>query len=183
MNGKIKVRITQVKNQFGKIEPEISTNIEDYLEFEGSIREEINKFKKNYHELLSQVSAEKLKQLQKEKKMKEFWTLCKLLERFNAKLQSKFEIINLKDALQRDLGMSMRFVRDCITFSQLFKRKEVPNIAFGYISALTERSGALINNGSFQDEKRWLLECIKNNKIPPREEYRKRLDKIKDGGK
>ena len=42
MNKKIEVEITWVADQSGKIEPEITASMDDYLEFDGSIGNEID---------------------------------------------------------------------------------------------------------------------------------------------
>ncbi len=51
INKKIPIRITWIKNKDGFHEPEISLDIDDFFEFEGSITDAIVEFKKKYSKI------------------------------------------------------------------------------------------------------------------------------------
>tara|TARA_B100000676_G_C17851567_1_gene718384 strand:- start:99 stop:677 length:579 start_codon:yes stop_codon:yes gene_type:complete len=157
-------------------------DVETYLGTDGEIlRKEVDYILKEYNSLLKSVSLDKLREAAKKKNLKKYWSMSKKLAYFNHKIESRFRIINIKEAFQHDMGLSMRAVRDAINFAKLFKRQEVPDVPLGYVAALMERSTSLKNVNQFEAEKKFLKTCSETNELPSRDEYRKRLDRIKRG--
>ena len=158
-------------------------DVETYLGTDGEIlREEVDYILKEYNSLLKSVSIEKLREAAKEKNLKKYWSMCNKLAHFNHKIESRFRVTNMKEAFEHDMGLSMRAVRDAINFATLFKRQEVPDVSFGYVAALMERSTSLKNVNLFEKEKKFLNKCSETNELPSRDEYRKRLDRITNDG-
>tara|TARA_Y100000590_G_scaffold386729_1_gene459756 strand:+ start:143 stop:727 length:585 start_codon:yes stop_codon:yes gene_type:complete len=159
-------------------------DVETYLGTDGEIlREEVDYILREYNSLLKSVSRDKLREAAKKKNLKRYWSMCNKLAHFNQKIESRFRVRNMKEAFEHDMGLSMRAVRDAINFATLFKRQEVPDVSFGYVVALMERSTSLKSANLFEEEKKFLKMCSETNELPSREEYRKRLDRIaNDGG-
>jgi hypothetical protein len=174
---KIPISIRWIKHQDGSLEPEVNIDIDDFIEFDGSVVEEIKKFKTNYQKLLNK--ADKLKIATKHKKSKKIWRLCKILADFNEQIESKFIIQDSMETFSKDIGMSLRYIKNCINFANYFSYYDVSDdVQFGYYNAVTDCAATLERKGLLKKEKQFLKECGATNSLPTRVEYRKTLQKI-----
>jgi hypothetical protein len=174
---KIPISIRWIKHQDGTLEPEVNINIDDFIEFNGSVVEEIKNFKINYQKLLNK--ADKLKIATKHKKSKKIWRLCKILADFNQQIESKFIIQDSIETYSKDIGMSLRYIRNCINFANYFSYYDVSDdVQFGYYNAVTDYATSLQQKGLLKKEKQFLKKCGDTNSLPSRPEYRKRLKKL-----
>ena len=180
---KVPIYITWLEGKDGRLEPEISLTADDFIDFESDIIEEIQLFKREYNSLLESVSVEKLKQAAKSRNLKRYWSMCKKLANFNEKIESKFVIMNMKEAYMKDLGLSTRGVRNCLDFVKWFKRKDVldEKLPFWSYSNLAERATNLTKLGLFEDEKKWIISAAENQSLPTEKDYRIRLNEIVSG--
>ena len=180
---KVPIYITWLEDKDGNLEPEISLTADDFINFEADIIEEIQLFKREYNSLLESVSAEKLKQAAKSRDLKGYWSMCKKLAHFNEKVESKFEIMNMKEAYMKDLGLSIRGVRNCLDFVKWFKRKDVINdiLPFWAYTTLAERATNLTKQGIFDKEIKFLINTAKTESLPTEKDYRIRLNQIVSG--
>jgi flagellar biosynthesis/type III secretory pathway chaperone len=178
---KIPIIIRWMTDQQGKEQVVVTlVDAEDYIETDGELlRKEVDNILNEYKHLMEHVSVEKLKIASKQKKLKSYWSLCKKLSQFNQKITSIFQVQNLKDAYEHDLGLSNRYVRDCINFAKSFKQSDVVDgVQLAYYSALSERANSLIKKGHFQDEIKYLIDSVKTNTVPSRDKYRLRLNDL-----
>lgn len=178
---KILITFNWRADEHGQTHPVVTlADAEDYIETDGDVlRKEIDNILNEYKYLMECVSAEKLKIASKQKKLKRYYRLCKKLLQFNQKITSIFQVQNLKDAYEHDLGLSNRYVRDCINFAKSFKRSDVVDgVQLAYYSALSERANSLIKKGHFQDEIKYLIDSVKTNTVPSRDKYRLRLNDL-----
>jgi hypothetical protein len=174
---KIPISIRWIKHQDGTLEPEVNINIDDFVEFDGSVIEEIKKFKVNYKKLLKK--ANRLKVATKHKKTKKIWRLCKILADFNEQIESKFIIQDSMETFSKDIGMSLRYIKNCINFANHFSYYDVSDdVPFGYYNAITDLVTALEQKGLLKKEKQFLKKCGETNSLPNRDQYRKHLKEI-----
>jgi hypothetical protein len=174
---KIPVSISWIQHQDGKLEPEVSLGMDDFVHFDGCIVEELVKMKKDYQKLLKK--AERLKIATKTKDSRKIWRLCKVLSEFNEQLESKFIIEDSVETFSKDIRMSIRYIRNCIDFVKYFSYYDVSKkVPFTYYNVVTDFAPRLENLKLLKKEKQFLKKCGETNSLPDREQYRIRLRKI-----
>lgn len=175
---KIPVRIVWIPNaDDGKLESEINIKADDLLNYQGSIVKEIKKFKRDYAAVVTAVNARVLKEHTKNKEIKKFWSCCSKLVRFND--ESKFLITNLTEFYQKDLKLSIKYVRDCLGFVEFFQRKDLVNgIPLGYYNVIIERGATLKKYKKLKLVKKKLIDFANTGKLPPRDAFREELNEM-----
>jgi len=176
INKKIPIRISWIKNKDGFYEPEISLDIEDFFEFEGSISDAIVEFKKKYFTIVNRVSKIMPKN-KSQQKASHYWKIGKLLHDFNNSIKNKFEIINFNEAIIRDFGLyGKRQTSAILQFGKEFEKKDISDsIPFSHYLELLWITSMLIEYGVFKKEKKRLLKMVKEQTLPNRNDYRKEL--------
>ena len=174
---KIPVSISWIQHQDGKLEPEVSLGMDDFIQFDGSIVEELIKMKKGYQKLLKK--AERLKIATKTKDSRKIWRLCNILSEFNEQLESKFIIEDSVETFSKDIRMSIRYIRNCINFVKYFSYYDVSKkVPFTYYNVVTDFASGLQTLKLFKKEKQFLKKCGETNSLPSREQYRNHLRQI-----
>ena len=174
---RIPVSISWIQHQDGKLEPEVSLGMDDFVHFDGCIVEELVKMKKDYQKLLKK--AERLKIATKTKDSRKIWRLCKVLSEFSEQLESKFIIEDSVETFSKDIRMSIRYIRNCIDFVKYFSYYDVSKkVPFTYYNVVTDFAPRLENLKLLKKEKQFLKKCGETNSLPDREQYRIRLRKI-----
>ena len=174
---KIPISISWIQHQDGKVEPEVSLGMDDFVEFDGSIVDAIVNFKTGYLKLLKK--AERLKIATKSKDSRKIWRLCKVLSEFNEQLESKFIIQNSVETFSKDIRMSIRYIRNCIDFVKYFSYYDVSKkVPFSYYNVVTDFASGLENLKLLKKEKQFLKKCGETNSLPDRQQYRNHLRKI-----
>jgi hypothetical protein len=181
VNEKIPVRITWMKNEKGKIEPEVLIDLDDVFSEGISISKKIEKFKKRYHQFLSDVK--KLANKNKQKKASDYWKLSRLLIEFNNKIEREFFIINYVEAISKDMNgfhLSKTQVGRLFQFANYFKKNEINDtISYSHYRELTDKRNQLVELDLFEREKKKLLELSDKGKLPShRTAYRNYLNEI-----
>lgn len=191
---KIPIKIIQVDTK-GEKKNVVILNSSDYFELKSDSTEKIKRFEKVYSEIIKK--AEKLffgKDTKKEKKRREvlsttYWELGNIFRKFNEKTENQFVITNYAQALERDFGLSYRYVQELIIFSKLFKKSEIfDSIPISIYRALVWKKLQLEALGLLEQElKKLINRGISGEKIS-RENYKKELSqlvklKIKGGKK
>ena len=179
INKKIPIRITWIINKDGFHEPEISLDIEDFFEFEGSITDAIIEFKKQYFEIVKKVQ-EIMPKKKTERKASHFWKVGKLLFDFNKSIANVFEITNYTQAIIRDFGLYDRsHVGHTLQFGELFNEKDIiDSIPMSTYLELIWKANLLKERGILEKEKKRLLKRAKNKTLPPHKEYRIELNEL-----
>ena len=179
---KISISISWIQHQDGKLEPEVSLGIDDFVEFDGSIVNAIVKFKTDYQKLLRK--AEKLKIATKTKNSKKIWMLCKILSEFNEQLESKFIIQDSVETFSKDINMSTRYIHNCINFVKYFSYYDVSKyVPFSYYNIVTDFGPTLYRLKLLKKEKQFLKKCGENDCLPSRDQYRQHIREIIRGSK
>jgi len=174
---RIPVSISWIQHQDGKLEPEVSLGMDDFVHFDGCIVEELVKMKKDYQKLLKK--AERLKIATKTKDSRKIWRLCKVLSEFNEQLESKFIIEDSVETFSKDIRMSIRYIRNCIDFVKYFSYYDVSKkVPFTYYNVVTDFAPRLENLKLLKKEKQFLKKCGENSSLPNRLQYRSHLRKI-----
>ena len=178
---KIPVQIIKSTSPSGKKAIDVMIDIYDYNEIEKG-QEKIYQFKKKYSEMVKK--AEKLffgSNLDKTKKSKNLlsstcWKLGNLFLKFKDDVKNDFTVTNYAKALERDFGRSRQYVRELITFSRLFKKKEILDIIpMATYRVLIWKKNQLEEAGILEKEKNRLTEMGNNQNAPGREEYKIQL--------
>ena len=180
MNEKIPIKITWIKNQYDKLEPEIIIDADDYFDFDTSITDAIIKFKHDYLKLIEKTSS--LKYDPKVGQMKKVWELGGKLANFNEKLSNNFVILNEQEAFARDLGLSRSYIRFFMNFSKYFTKNEVLNhMSADHCRTFCDHAKKLKKIRLFKKEKQELIQNTQNGKLISYHKYRKYLNKIVNG--
>ena len=174
---KISISMSWITHADGTVEPEIHLPIDDLIEFDGSIIDAIKDFKQKYIKFLNR--GEKLKRLLSTGNSKKIWNVSKSLYDFNNDAENKFEIRNMCETYGADVGISARYIRNCLDFAKYFSYYDVSTkVQFGYYQAVIDSAKSLQTKGLLKKEKQFLKECGATNLLPTRVEYRKRLKKL-----
>ena len=187
---KITIRITWIKNEKGKLIPEVLIGL-DYVCDEGIlISTKIEKFRGRYLNLVKKAqkiipqkkaeyrskNSKKRSKNKVEKKASFYWKLGNLFRTFNNDIKNEFEIINYANALQCDFGLTHRYVSELMIFSELFSEKEIiDSIPMAIYRALVWKKSQLEEIGELTKEKVRLLERGKNKDFIGRENYKQEL--------
>ena len=178
---KIPVRITWMKNEKGKIEPEVLIDLDDIFSEGISVSKKIEKFKKRYLQFIN--DAKKLAKKNKQKKASDYWKLSRLLIEFNNKIEREFFIINYVEAISKDMKgfhLSRAQVGRLFQFANYFKKNEINDmVSYSHYRELTDKRSRLIELDLFEREKKKLLELSDKGKLPShRTAYRNYLNEI-----
>jgi len=176
---RILVRIDWLEDQNGRPEPEIVMDVAEYFDTDDSIIDDISDLKKEYTET---VKTSRSLKYAGEKKRKEAWSMCRVLSDFTDK--NKFNIVNIAEALARDLEISARNVKDFLDFGRWFENTDVMDkVSLGHYRELSERAERLDKLGLLGVEKTWLLDSAMSGSLRDSKKYRERLNMvIRDGG-
>ena len=178
INKKIPIRITWIKNKDGFHEPEISLDIDDFFEFEGSITDAIVEFKKKYSKTLKQASKF-IPQKGAHRRSNDFWNLSKILLDLKNATDDKFIITNFEEALQKDFLFTGRYVRKILEFAKYYNKNEIlDSIPISYYIELNQKKTKLEKIGMYAKERGRLLKMGKTNNLPVLMEYRIQLQKM-----
>ena len=181
---KIPIKIVELTSPSGKTAKEVMLDVYDYYEIDDA-QKKLKEFKKKYFQIIN--DAEKLffgKDLKKTKKRRSlsssvYWKLGNMFRKFNDETQNKFTITNYPQALERDFGLSSRYVDELITFSTLFKKSEVlDSIPMAIYRALVWKKNQLEECGILEKEKIRLLKMGKSKGFIGRENYKTELNEI-----
>ena len=184
MMEKIPIKIVELTSPSGKTAKEVMLDVYDYYEIDDA-QKKIKEFKKRYFQIVN--DAEKLffgNDVKKTKKRRSlsssvYWELGNMFRKFNDKTKNEFTITNYAQALERDFGLSSRYVGELITFSTLFKKSEVlDSISMAIYRALVWKKIQLEECGMLEKEKQRLLHRGKTKEFIGRENYKKELNKI-----
>ena len=117
---KIPVKIIEFSDGDQLIQ-EVMIDLSDTMELKGNPEEHLEKFKKQYFELVEK--AQKLMPKKREEKIPSvYWKIANLFKKFNDSTTNKFKITNYSEALERDFGLSSTYVHELIIFVNLFKK-------------------------------------------------------------
>lgn len=184
---KIPIKIVELSSPSGQTAIDIMIDVYDYNVIENA-QQKIKEFKKKYFELVG-----KAQKLMPEKRMEKvpsiYWKIGNLFKKFNDSTTNQFKITNYNEALERDFGLSNRYVSELIIFTNLFKRNEIhDSISISVYRALVWKKNQLEEIGELKNEKLRLIKRAKNNESIKREDYKKELNqlvktKLKLGGK
>ena len=177
---KIPVSIDMITNSSGEREIGITLRLSDLESSGASIRTQIEGFKKDYQDAITQSKKIDSKKTERKVSTRQRWKACKILADFNNKASNKFVITNYKQAYSRDFGIPMRSIRTYIDFGANFEDEEVvDNIPYSIYAELVFRINKLQIAGQFGYEKNRLIEMSKTGSLPNRDEYRAQLKNIK----
>ena len=189
---KIPVKIIELTAPSGKKSIEVMIDIYDYHGIEDA-QEKIEGFKKIYFELVKKAQEiipqkkavyknENSKRRSKDRAVKKasfYWKVGNLFSTFNKNVKNEFEITNYNSALQRDFGLSNRYVNELMVFSELFSKKEVDDsIPMAIYRALVWKKTQLEEVGELKNEKTRLLKRGKKKESIGRENYKKELNAL-----
>jgi len=178
INKKIPIRITWIKNKDGFYEPEISLDIDDFFEYEGSITDAIVEFKKKYSKTLKKASKF-IPQKGAHRSSIDFWNLSKILLNLKNATDDQFIITNFEEALQKDFLFTGRYVRKILEFAKYYNKKEIlDSIPISYYVELNQKKTKLEKMGMYSKERRHLLQMGNTKNLPVLMEYRKQLQKL-----
>jgi hypothetical protein len=182
---KIPVKIIEFSDGDQLIQ-EVMIDLADTVELKGNPGEYLEKFKKQYFELVEK--AQKLMPETRTKKIPSiYWKIGNLFKKFNDSTINQFKITNYNEALERDFGLSSVYVRELIIFADLFKKNEIQDsISMSIYRALVWKKNQLEVIGELKNEKMRLIKRAKNNEPIKREAYKKELNKLvesQSGGK
>ena len=182
---KIPIKIVELSSPSGQTAIDVMIDVYDFDDIENP-QQKIKEFKKKYFELV-----EKAKNIMPEKREEKipsvYWKIGDMFREFNKNVKNQLEITNYGEALERDFGLSYRYVRELIIFANLFKKNEIyDSISMSIYRALVWKKNQLEEIGELNNEKLKLIKRAKNNESIKREAYKKELNELvesKSGGK
>ena len=183
---KIPIKITSITDGEHVIR-EVMIDLDDYMQLDGDPEREADKFRSRYFELVrkaeklffgSNLSKARIKNLASST----CWELGNIFRRFEDDVKNNFVITNYATALEQDFGRSNKYIKELMTFSQLFEKNEVSDsIPMAIYRALVWKKNQLDEAGILDKEKNRLIEMGKNRNHPGREKYKIELiNAIKD---
>jgi len=174
---KIPVKIVQYTIS-GETKKNVMIDMLDTYDIEGDVEKKLKDFKEKYFDLVEKAQRIIPKE-KSEKKALFYWKVGNLFSTFNKNVKNEFEITNYNSALQRDFGLSSRYVRELMIFSELFSEKEVDDfIPMAIYRALVWKKTQLEEVGELKKEKTRLLKRGKNKEFVGRENYKKELNAL-----
>ena len=193
MKNKIPVKIKEFTSPSGLKQKGVMLAVNDYLGLGENVQEKVKDFEKKYFELVKKAQEiipqkkavyknENSKRRSKDRAVKKasfYWKVGNLFSTFNKNVKNEFEITNYNSALQRDFGLSNRYVNELMVFSELFSKKEVDDfIPMAIYRALVWKKTQLEEVGELKNEKTRLLKRGKNKESIGRENYKKELNAL-----
>jgi len=181
---KIPIKIVELSSPSGQTAIDVMIDVYDFEGIENP-HQKIKEFKEKYFELVKK--AKNIMPEKKEEKIPSvYWKIGDLFKKFNDSTTNRFEITNYDEALERDFGLSSRYVHELIIFVTLFKKNEIHNsISMSIYRAFVWKKNQLEEIGELKNEKLRLVKRAKNNESIKREDYKKELNKLvklKSGG-
>lgn len=192
---KFRVQIMASDNKLSNSEIDVVMDVSDVITIGSEIRMKTKKFKKKYLKLIDdaqkimpqQQATYKNKESKKRSKKSVkinasvYWNLGDLFRKFNDNVENEFEITNYGAALQRDFGLTMRYVQELIIFASLFEKKEINDfVPMAIYRALVWKKNQLEEINELENEKNKLLEKGKKKIFIGRENYKKELQLVVD---
>ena len=182
---KIPIKIVELSSPSGQTAIDVMIDVYDFDDIENP-QQKIKEFKEKYFELVKK--AKNIMPEKREEKIPSvYWKIANLFKKFSDSTNNKFEITNYNEALERDFGLSSRYVRELIIFANLFKKNEIhDSISMAIYRALVWKKNQLEEIGELKNEKLRLIKRAKNNESIKREAYKKELNILvesKSGGK
>jgi len=174
---KIPIKIVELTSPSGDKAVDVMIDVIDYNEVDDA-QNKIKTFKKKYFELVNK--AKKIMPIKREEKISTaYWRIGRMFKKFNSDINNKFEITNYGESLERDFGLSKRYVEELIVFTEVFKKNEVNDgVAISIYRVLVWKKKQLESIGELEKEKRRLMKRIKAKKSITREEYKKELEQL-----
>ena len=181
---KIPVKIVEYTIS-GETRKNVMLDLMDTYEISGNVENKIKEFKKKYFKLVE--TAQNLMPKNRIDKIPSiYWKIGHLFKKFTDSATNQFEITNYNQALERDFGLSSRYVHELIIFATLFKKNEIQNsISMSIYRAFVWKKNQLEEIGELKNEKLRLVKRAKNNESIKREDYKTELNKLvklKSGG-
>ena len=181
---KIPIKIVELSSPSGQTAIDVMIDVYDFESIENP-QQKIKEFKEKYFELVKK--AKNIMPDKKEEKIPSvYWKIGDLFKKFSDSTTNRFEITNYNEALERDFGLSSRYVHELIIFVTLFKKNEIHNsISMSIYRAFVWKKNQLEEIGELKNEKLRLVKRAKNNESIKREDYKKELNKLvklKSGG-
>jgi hypothetical protein len=174
---KIPIKIVDLTSPSGQTAIDVMIDVYDYGDIENP-QQKIKEFKKKYFKLIEK--AKKIMPEKREEKLPSvYWKIGNFFKKFNISTTNQFEITNFDEALERDFGLSYRYVRELIIFVNLFKKNEIhDSISMSIYRALVWKKNQLEEIGELKNEKLRLIKRAKNNESIKREAYKKELNEL-----
>ena len=182
---KIPIKIIQVTSPGGDTKKGAILDSQYYFQMKEDSRSRLKEFEKMYFKKVEEAQklffVNKLNKVKKRQDLSSsvYWELGNMFVKFNDEIKNQFSITNYAEALERDFGLSSRYVRELMIFSQLFKKSEIlDSIPMAIYRALVWKKNQLEELGLLEKEKKRLLKLGKTGKFIGRENYKKELIKI-----
>ncbi len=174
---KIPIKIVELSSPSGQTAIDVMIDVYDFDDIENP-QQKIKEFKKKYFELVEK--AQKLMPKKREEKIPSvYWIIGNFFNKFSISTTNLFEITNFDQALERDFGLSYRYVRELIIFVNFFKKNEIhDSISMSIYRALVWKKNQLEEIGELKNEKLRLIKRAKNNESIKREAYKKELNEL-----
>lgn len=174
---KIPVKIVELTSPSGKSAVDVMIDVFDYNEIDDA-QKEIREFKEKYFELVKK--AKKIMPKKREEKIPSvYWKIGDMFREFNKNVKNKLEITNYGEALERDFGLSYRYVEELIIFVELFKENEIDDdTSMSIYRALVWKKNQLEEINELGKEKSRLMKRTKNKESIKREDYKKELTEL-----
>ena len=174
---KIPIKIVELSSPSGQTAIDVMIDVYDFDDIENP-QQKIKEFKKKYFELVEK--AKKIMPEKREEKIPSvYWKIANLLKKFSDSTTNRFEITNYNEALERDFGLSYRYVNELIIFVNLFKKNEIhDSISMSIYRALVWKKNQLEEIDELKNEKLRLIKRAKNNESIKREDYKKELNEL-----
>jgi len=181
---KIPIKIVELSSPSGQTAIDVMIDVYDFESIENP-QQKIKEFKEKYFELVKKAKNT-MPEKKEEKIPSVYWKIGDLFKKFSDSTTNRFEITNYNEALERDFGLSSRYVHELIIFVTLFKKNEIHNsISMSIYRAFVWKKNQLEEIGELKNEKLRLVKRAKNNESIKREDYKKELNKLvklKSGG-
>jgi hypothetical protein len=174
---KIPIKIVELSSPSGQTAIDVMIDVYDFEGIENP-QQKIKEFKEKYFELVKK--AKNIMPDKKEEKIPSvYWKIGDLFKKFSDSTTNRFEITNYNEALERDFGLSSRYVHELIIFATLFKKNEIQNsISMSIYRAFVWKKNQLEEIGELKNEKLRLVKRAKNNESIKREDYKTELNKL-----
>ena len=181
MTDKIPIRIVQTQDIHNTKKISILVDLAYYISNSSALEKNVEKFKKRYLDAIQSAKQLFYKMPMEEKKHQErpsslYWELGNLINTFNNDVEAKFEILNYKEAVSRDFGLSKSYIYDLATVAKICKKSEIiDSVSFSYYKELKRKHTMLRRLGLFEEEIKRLNGLGKANSLPGSKKYRKQL--------
>ena len=179
MARKIPVKIEAVEEADGGVE--VFLRLDDFMSTGASFLADMKAFKTSYLEAVEAAKrADVPARAGRRVGTRRRWAACKILADFN-RAESKFEIINYKEAYARDFGVPLRSVRAYLDFGSFSDGDVLDEIPFSLYAELAFRLNTLRRAGRLAAEKARLVEMGRSGRLPTRDVYRRSLRAVPAG--